>query len=669
MRKIIYSRTLKCFAVLLVIFYVSVGAYTATDAMMRYNKETERVYGFEGSFQDSRYLSALLSAPEATVESIYRQYYDDLHEADTPDLTFEESLREALKNLWCSDKVNYYVSVNETVFTNCGSENGDDLTDMEFYFKSTVDKKGLLSWVSSARNDFSCLDSEIIGKAGDEVTVIAAINPVYVEGARIAWERQENLFFEALYQTALVTILSVALFIYLICVAGKNSRGETTGCWIDLMWTEVHLIVLISAIIVGAALWIVLIEDGYYFSHRLWSISALSIAAVTGAIVLTSSLSLVRKIKTRNFLNTSGIVILCKWLGKWARRLVKAMIHSGKSLKKSLSRTLFKKTGAIFCTLLLFYTAAVGFCGILSALSPLGILLGLVAFLAGCFFLAYRGADLDAIKDGAKRIREGELGYKIEALKCDDLKSTARDINEIAEGLERSVAERTKAERMKTELITNVSHDLKTPLTSIITYTELLSKLEGLPEEAKDYIGVIAKKSDRLEKLTRDLFDISKAQSGNEEVILERLDTALLIQQALGEYDKELKESGLTLCVDLEKDLYIFADGRKLSRVLGNLLENILKYTLPQTRVFIRAYSLDDEIQIELKNVSSYPLDFNEEEILGRFVRGDEARSTEGNGLGLAIAKSYTELCGGQFRVLLDGDLFKTVLIFKKISF
>ena len=156
---------------------------------------------------------------------------------------------------------------------------------------------------------------------------------------------------------------------------------------------------------------------------------------------------------------------------------------------------------------------------------------------------------------------------------------------------------------MKTELITNVSHDLKTPLTSIINYTELLSKVEGLPEEARDYVSVIASKSDRLKRLTQDLFDISKAQSGNEEILWEKLDTQLLLQQTLGELDGEIRQSGLSFCVKTEPERYIFADGRKMSRVLGNLIQNTLKYAMKNTRVYLSAREEEGQVLLEIKNI------------------------------------------------------------------
>jgi signal transduction histidine kinase len=182
-----------------------------------------------------------------------------------------------------------------------------------------------------------------------------------------------------------------------------------------------------------------------------------------------------------------------------------------------------------------------------------------------------------------------------------------------------------------------------------------------------DYVSVISKKSDRLKKLTQDLFDISKAQSGNETTALEKLNVSLLISQTIGEHDNEITCSTLTFCVDAPKEIYVSADGRKMSRVFDNLISNILKYSMKNTRVFITALEKDGNVEIEFKNISAYPLEFNVEEITQRFVRGDKSRSTEGNGLGLAIAKSYTEICNGSLEIATDGDMFKAIIKFKSL--
>lgn len=297
------------------------------------------------------------------------------------------------------------------------------------------------------------------------------------------------------------------------------------------------------------------------------------------------------------------------------------------------------------------------------------MIVAVLAFIFAVFVVSVRIRDVEQIKKGISEVRQGNFTYCIPAvnIKSEDMKLLAEDVNEIAFGLDQTVSDKLKAEKMKTNLITNVSHDLKTPLTSIINYTELLSKIENLPQEAKDYIEIIALKSDRLKVLTQDLFDISKVQSGNETVNFERIDVALLVEQTLAENDNEIKKLGITFCVNVGNDeMYIFADGRKMSRVLNNLIDNVLKYTLKNTRVFITVSENNGEVVTEFKNIASYPMDFVPEEIVGRFVRGDESRTAEGNGLGLAIVKSYTEICGGRFEIIVDGDMFKAIITFAK---
>ena len=222
------------------------------------------------------------------------------------------------------------------------------------------------------------------------------------------------------------------------------------------------------------------------------------------------------------------------------------------------------------------------------------------------------------------------------------------------------ITERERAEQQRQEFTANVSHELKTPLTSILNYSDLLGKMDLTPEEANDYARIIYQKGLRLKNLTSDLFDISKVQSGAEQIISERLDACTLARQALAEQDKAVQESGLTVKAAIpERELPIWADGRKLSRVLENLIGNCVKYALKGTRVFLSVAEENGRAIIELKNTANYEMDFDADEITERFVRGDAARSTEGSGLGLAIAKSYTEVCGGTFDVSVDGDQFK----------
>ena len=231
-------------------------------------------------------------------------------------------------------------------------------------------------------------------------------------------------------------------------------------------------------------------------------------------------------------------------------------------------------------------------------------------------------------------------------------------------GFKKSLENEIKSERLKSELITSVSHDLKTPLTSIINYVDLLKK-EGLSkEELQGYIDVLDRKSQRLKMLIDDLFEASKMASGAVELNIEKVDVTSLLQQSLAELDEKINNSSLTFKLKMPSEkIYANLDGKKTWRVFENLINNILKYALPKTRVYIELIEQDSKIIITMKNISSYEMDFDNEEIFERFIRGDKSRNTEGSGLGLSIAKSILELQGGTLSVEIDGDLFKAKVI------
>lgn len=239
-----------------------------------------------------------------------------------------------------------------------------------------------------------------------------------------------------------------------------------------------------------------------------------------------------------------------------------------------------------------------------------------------------------------------------------------KTFDEINLGFQESYKEQMKSERMKVDLITNVSHDLKTPLTSIISYVDLLSK-EDLPETARDYVSILAEKSGRLKNIVSDLFDLAKSTSGNLPLNMENLDLKKLIEQTLGDMEDEIEKSNMRIKTTLtETPVYIYSDGKKLYRVFQNIIGNALKYSLQGTRIFIDMVIINNSVSVIVKNTASYDMDFTAEEILQRFNRGDKSRTTEGSGLGLSIAESFTWACGGSFKVEIDGDQFKVLLEF-----
>lgn len=269
--------------------------------------------------------------------------------------------------------------------------------------------------------------------------------------------------------------------------------------------------------------------------------------------------------------------------------------------------------------------------------------------------------DFISICEGAEQIRDGKLSHQIKIKnKGGELEKLAENINEISQGLENAVSSELRSERLKSELISNVSHDLKTPLTSIVTYVDLLKQEEINNEVAKDYIEVIDRKAKRLTVLTNDLFEAAKASSGDMPVNIEILDLNALVRQALGEFNEKLENAKLNIRLTLpEQPSYVKADGRLSWRVIDNLLNNVVKYAQKGSRVYIEVKDLGNTFEFIIKNISECELNIPSDELMERFKRGDESRNSEGSGLGLNIANSLIDLQKGSFRIAIDGDLFK----------
>ncbi len=685
MRKIVYSGIVKFIAVLLFIASIVSGVLVTSNGFFAYFNEDADIYAFEDDFSKSRYISFLLDTPENIMFEAYHSVFDVYDEtsghyiengnidSEEMRLNLEKKIEEGFRDHYNFDKINYYVQWNDLVFTNCEAKSAEELMQGNYYSYLKRDNSGKIERVFSRERGMThgywLEDIEQFDKTST-IIIGCHIEEEVVKEYKEIWEKQEGIVINTFIQILLCALVALLLLSYLLCVCGKNKDGEYKNMWLDNIGIEVHLAAIAGAAIGAVLLCIVVIEKALYgnFPQNLIYLVLGTTSALGSLVIITSLLSIIRNIKTRRLIETSMILRIFRWVIRLFLKVIKWMWKLTTTFWTTIFRSLSKKTVVIFISMLFVYTALIGILGIGTVVSPIWLIVGILLFGFACFILANRAKDFDEIKKGVNEVRNGNVSYKIPALKCDDMKALAVNINDIAKGLDESVSAKVKAERLKTELITNVSHDLKTPITSIISYTELLSKVNELPEEAKDYVAVIAKKSDRLKRLTQDLFDISKVQSGNGNVILEKLDVALLINQALGEQDNEIQISGLPFCVDAPKELYISADGRKMSRVLSNLINNILKYTMKNTRVFITALEKDGMIEIEFKNISAYPLNFNVDEITQRFVRGDESRTADGNGLGLSIAKSYTEICNGIFEIVIDGDMFKAILKFKKYS-
>ena len=295
-------------------------------------------------------------------------------------------------------------------------------------------------------------------------------------------------------------------------------------------------------------------------------------------------------------------------------------------------------------------------------LTVLWLIVSVFAIIAIC--LAVISAD--KIRQGAEKLAQGDLSYRIDT---DDMlpvfRQHANNLNSINDVLARAVEERTRNEKFKAELITNVSHDIKTPITSIINYVDLLGRENLTDEQRAQYLDVLKRQSARLKKLTVDLVEASKASTGNISVQTEPLDVCEILKQSTGEFSERIADSSLALELQLtDGPLMIMADGRLLWRVFENLLSNICKYSQPGTRVYVTTRVENGCVVTDFKNISRERLSIPGKDLTERFVRGDSSRSTEGSGLGLSIAKSFTELQGGTFDIITDGDLFKAEIRF-----
>lgn len=480
-------------------------------------------------------------------------------------------------------------------------------------------------------------------------------------------ELKEGLYGIKFSLTGLIAFLLG--LIYIIYGAGRSSRKEGLQLLaIDDMYLDVALALTIGIIALCTAplfkfgRYVIFKTTSYYNSTVLTVLLsvAISVGTLAGIVFLTM---FVRRVKRHEVIKNTLIHKVYAWS---KRNLISLSIGILK---------LYDGSPAALRLILIFGAYAVGtligisllFTYSFGILAGLAILVGINVTAVYLLLEAFEG--LKDIKESAQRIRLGELSPNIPPQRIPEFRELSETIHTIADGLKEAVSSQVKAERMKAELITNVSHDLKTPLTSIITYVDLL-KSEGLASEnSQKYLDIIDTKSQRLQTLTEDLFEAAKASSGNIAVNFNKINVVSLIDQGLGELSDKIESSGLIFKTNFSSDkLFVKADGKLLWRIIENLISNVFKYALPGSRVYIDTAGINSNIIISIKNISAHELNIPAEELLERFKRGDDSRSSEGSGLGLSIVKSLTELQGGSFSVVIDGDLFKATVVMPEWS-
>lgn len=440
-------------------------------------------------------------------------------------------------------------------------------------------------------------------------------------------------------------LITAALLIFLLCAAGhKEGTDGIYRTWLDRMPFDLLTVLVVA---------------GIALAFCIPNACGWDVLSIAGALVLSAWLLLI-------FLYS--FVVRCKAGGLFSNTLLYRLGRLLWRCCRTVYHTLLRPLGHIgeAWKLPLAFAVISGLelaLGLLHDADVLWLFEHILLFL----LLVGFGFAFRSIERAGRHLAAGELRYQVNTAGIlPPLRAHAEDLNRIGEGMEKAVSAQMKSERMKTELITNVSHDIKTPLTSIVNYAELLKGCELSDETAKEYVEVISRQSLRLKKLTEDLVEASKASTGNISVELSSMDGAVLLAQTAGEWEEKLSAAGLELLLQpLPPEANITADGRLLWRVFDNLMSNIIKYALPGTRVYL-ACEVGESVDFSFKNISRYPLNISPDELTERFVRADASRSTEGSGLGLSIAKSLTELQGGTFSLHIDGDLFRADVSFPK---
>ena len=487
-----------------------------------------------------------------------------------------------------------------------------------------------------------------------------------------AWERDSKNAMFWVGSAISLGALGVGLLLLMLCQAGVHRGEEAVRLSLfDRLPAEIaiaiHTGLFILAVAVGIEVMEIDTQDilGFLFGYRsmtlpriLYLLCAVGLLAVMLALILHFLVCAVRRLRAGGWWKNTVTYRVLRISGRCAVALFLFC-----SAVFSKMRLLWK--WLVFCACFWLWTCLVmaGCSGV-----PILVLLWCLTELAVCAFGALYLMGMDRVCRGAEIIASGKLDHSIDKKRLIGTPyHLAETLDHIRDAMQTAVSEQMRAERFRTELITNVSHDLKTPLTSIINYTDLLSKEaeKETPDRGaeREYLDVLSRQSERLRRLTADLLEASKASTGSLSVTLAPTDAVELLSQALGEYESRLTGAGLTPVLQApDTPVTVRADGKHLWRVFDNLLSNICKYSLSGTRVYLTVETAPAHVRFLFRNISAVPLNISAQELTERFVRGDESRHTEGSGLGLAIAQSLTDLQGGTLSLSVDGDLFKAVV-------
>ena len=579
-------------------------------------------------FQHSRSYNPELDQ-DKNFENFKVEYADKLDQAK--DEMIKDDLREyhlLVQNLEDYEPL-FYASNGTQEFANSSNTKQEQFATFPAYMMFEEYKQELYP-KETEENDHLHWITEQIDEVDMENTVIFVGFPEpFLNTKTQEWQEGKAIASKNLYQLLGYLTGFILSFTYSMLVAGRKpfTDKELHFRPIDRLYNDLNIVLCI--VLMG--LWVILVDDVFENIEKM--IIPITVPIVCLGLILI--LALVKHIKNRTLLKHTLIFTLIYTVVKFVGDVYK----SGSVAVK----TVLIVVGYPLLIALTFF------------MFPVTI--GLAAW-----FAFKKVKTFQKIQDGIEIIKDGNLHHRIEVNGKGEFAKLSSNINSITDGLKKAVDSELKSERLKTELITNVSHDIRNPLTSIITYVDLL-KNEQDQTKITEYIEVLDQKSQRLKLLTDDLFEASKASSGTIPVHFEKIAVVSLITQGLGELNDKIEVMGLEIKLNHPQDkVYVTADGKLLWRSIENLLSNIFKYALERSRVYIDIEDLGEDIRISFKNISAYELNISADELMERFKRGDESRTSQGSGLGLSIAKNLIEIQKGQFTIHVDGDLFKAII-------
>ena len=468
-----------------------------------------------------------------------------------------------------------------------------------------------------------------------------------------------NLRYVSIAVLVVSLILEAFVFVFLLSAAGHHGEtGEIRPSFIDKIPFDLYTALTVFA---GIFLIAAMAEVSYSNTAMLVVVLIAALGVIAALISLLWCMSLAVRIK----LGTTIKSCIIYRVGAWCLRLIKKVFYTFKDGLKAIP--MFPRAVLIIAAILFVEFLWIAIAGTSPGKQLFGWFIERAVLVLATL---YALLSMKQLLEAGQRIAKGELDCKVDTSKLrGPFKEHGEDLNSITDGMNRAVGERMKSERFRTELITNVSHDIKTPLTSIINYVDLLEKEQPENEKMREYLEVLDRQSAKLKKLIDDLLEASKASSGSLSVNLTECELGILLDQMAGEYSEKLSAAGLELILTKpEESVKIMADGRHMWRIFDNLLNNICKYAQRGTRVYLDLTADALKAVVTFRNISATRLNISGDELTERFVRGDSSRNTEGSGLGLSIAQSLAQLQKGALDITVDGDLFKVVLSFDRIK-